>query len=205
MLTACSHCLTPSRFLPPPSKAKAGARPPATATGQQRGAAGCAAANPSTYRSNAGCCAQRTRAETATAAVTATATRRFAAAALLGCALPPKKTMVVPLFICCGSPAACGFCPVDFTLLRAKQISERNGQQQAKQVWELVLQFLVEYGVWIKHALDCLRSGPCPCVGAQTAKRSMYSILVLCPRGQLDARDCLPLPFLAVFSLAVGN
>jgi hypothetical protein len=42
-----------------------------------------------------------------------------AAAALLVCVLPPKKTMVVPLFSCCGNPAACGFCPVDFTLLHA--------------------------------------------------------------------------------------
>jgi hypothetical protein len=44
----------------------------------------------------------------ATAAVTVTAKRELAeeAAALLVCVLPPKKTMVVPLFSCCGNPAA---------------------------------------------------------------------------------------------------
>jgi hypothetical protein len=45
---------------------------------------------------------------------------------------------------------------------------------------------------------------------AQTAKRNMYSILVLCPRGGQPrvpgAWAHVPaFPFLAVFSLAVGN
>lgn len=45
---------------------------------------------------------------TAAVMVTVTAKRELAdeAAALLVCVLPPKKTMVVPLFSCCGNPAA---------------------------------------------------------------------------------------------------
>lgn len=67
-----------------------------------------------------------------TAVVMVTATRKLveaAAAVLLVCVLPPKKTMVVPLFSCCGNPAACGFCPVDFTLLHATVFKWSVSQQ----------------------------------------------------------------------------
>lgn len=78
---------------------------------------------------------------TAAAAVMVTAKRRLAeaAAALLVCVLPPKKTMVVPLLSCCGNPAACGFCPVDFTLLHANSIQmlsvTANNKQYTSCTW----------------------------------------------------------------------